>query len=363
MSRQFNTLAQARAHKSTVEADMLRGTYIDPSRGRLTLSEYAGEWLAHQTFGPTTRERREQSIRLHILPALGHHRLVALRPSIVQAWISGLDGHLSPRTVRELVRLLSSMLRSAVADERIAKNPCQSPAVRLPRLEATQIVPWTPAQIAALRAELPPRYRVLLTLVTGLGLRQGEAFGLAVGDIDFLRRKVVVRRQVVILGSKQIFARPKSRKERTVPLPVSVAQELASYLQAHPARPVSLPFGSSDGPPSTADLLVTSREGKALNRNYINSRVWKPALRRAGLPDTRPFMMHGGRHLYASLQLEHGVGVRAVADYLGHADPGFMLRTYAHLMPEASTKAEAAVDALFADLASDIAEARSSEPG
>jgi hypothetical protein len=37
--------------------------------------------------------------------------------------------------------------------------------------------------------------------------------------------------------------------------------------------------------------------------------------------------------LVRELQLEHGTSIRALADYLGHADPGFTLRTYAHLMP------------------------------
>lgn len=39
------------------------------------------------------------------------------------------------------------------------------------------------------------------------------------------------------------------------------------------------------------------------------------------------------RHHFASVLLERGVSVKAVADFLGHADPGFTLRTYTHLMP------------------------------
>lgn len=135
-----------------------------------------------------------------------------------------------------------------------------------------------------------------------------------------------------------------------MPLASSVAEALALYIQRFPAKPVTLPTGTTAGPHEVINLVVTSREGKALNRNYINTHVWKPALRRAGLPETREYMMHGGRHLWASMQLEHGVGPRALADYLGHADPAFMMRTYAHLMPEASAKAEAAVDAMYANL-------------
>jgi len=187
----------------------------------------------------------------------------------------------------------------------------------------------------------------MLRLTTGLGLRQGEVFGLAVEDVDFLRRTVHVRRQVAIVGSRLVFALPKGRKEREVPLPTSVANALATHLQAFPAQKVSLPWEKPSGSSVGAALILTSREGKALNRNYINPQVWKPALRRAGLPDDRTQGMHAGRHFYASVQLEAGTSIRALAAYLGHSDPGFTLRIYTHLMPEAEDKARRAVDCVF----------------
>lgn len=45
---------------------------------------------------------------------------------------------------------------------------------------------------------------------------------------------------------------------------------------------------------------------------------------------------------------------RALADYLGHADPGFTLRTYAHLMPEAEDRARSAVDAALGPRADSV---------
>jgi integrase len=43
---------------------------------------------------------------------------------------------------------------------------------------------------------------------------------------------------------------------------------------------------------------------------------------------------HTFRHTCASLLFEAGRNVKQVADWLGHADPGFTLRTYVHLMDE-----------------------------
>ena len=57
--------------------------------------------------------------------------------------------------------------------------------------------------------------------------------------------------------------------------------------------------------------------------------------RKSGVEPTRINGMHALRHYYASALLESGVSIRAVSKYLGHADPGFTLRIYAHLMPPA----------------------------
>jgi hypothetical protein len=52
--------------------------------------------------------------------------------------------------------------------------------------------------------------------------------------------------------------------------------------------------------------------------------------------------MHAARYYYASALLEDGVSIRAVAEYLGHNDPGFTLRVYAHLMPSSDARAREA---------------------
>ncbi len=58
-------------------------------------------------------------------------------------------------------------------------------------------------------------------------------------------------------------------------------------------------------------------------------------------------LVHALRHHYASVLLENGVSIRAVSEYLGHHDPGFTQRTYAHLMPESEDRARAAIDAVL----------------
>lgn len=57
--------------------------------------------------------------------------------------------------------------------------------------------------------------------------------------------------------------------------------------------------------------------------------------------------MHALPHFYASVLIDAGESVRAVADFRGHADPGFTLRVYAHLLPASEDRARRIVGDLL----------------
>jgi integrase len=340
----FARKVDAQRWKTENEHAKLHGAWMDPKAGKATLHDYAQAWCAAQTFDETTREAVALRLRLHVYPHLGDYQLAALRPSVIQAWARGLQQQLAASYVRVVFANLSAILQAAVDDGIIARNPCRVGSVKPPALDRRKVVPWPAERVAAVAAALPDRYRAIVAVAGGLGLRQGECFGLAVDDVDFLRGVVHVRRQVRIVASRLVFAPPKTGKTRDVPLPESVALRLAAHLEAWPAVAVTLPWREPAGRPETAQLLFSTRERTALARMYFNRHVWKPALDQAGVPATRDNGMHAARHYYASALLEDGVNVRAVAEYLGHNDPGFTLRVYVHLMPSSEGRARAAVD-------------------
>lgn len=329
-AKHFPRKVDAQSWVDGVTASVVRGDYIDPKAGRTTLGAFAERWLAEQTFDPSTREAVALRWRLHIAPTLGAHELRAIRPSTVRAWLSGLD-HLAPSYRRVIFANLSGILSAAVDDGLIVQSPCRARTVRAPKAQQTRVQPWPVEQVQAVIDTLPGRYRALAVVAAGCGLRQGECFGLRVSDVDFLRRVLRVEQQVKIVGNRLVVARPKGGKVRTVPLPGVVSVELAEHLRLYPA--------GADG------LIFTSREHLPLNRNYINTHVWKPALRRAGVEPTRDNGMHALRHFFASVLIDAGESPKAVAEYLGHADPGFTLRVYSHLFPASEDRARRAVDA------------------
>ena len=352
----FERKPDAERRDAAVRTDVARGTYIDAEAGKILLRTYGEAWLAAQTFDASTREAVELRLRLHVYPVLGSHELRALaqRPSIIQAWAKGLAGPLAANYVRTIFANLSSVLSAAFDDGLITRNPCRLDSVKPPAADKKRVIPWTIERVDAVQAGLPPRYQALVDLGSGLGLRQGEALGLGVDDIDWLRLNIHVRRQVKMVGARLVFAPPKGGKERDVPLPQSVSLRLSRHLQQFPALSVTLPWREQRGKDVAVPLIFTSREKKACNRNYVNQNLWKPALVAAGvIPEPEPgegyvesreHGFHALRHTYASTLLADGVDIRTLAEYLGHGDPGFTLRTYTHLMPSAPDKARRAID-------------------
>lgn len=347
-NKSFRTREEAESFRDNTAADVRRGTYIDPDSGKVTLRDFAESWLAMQDIQASTRESAEFRLRRHIYPVLGGHTLAQLagRPSLVQSWLAGLS--LSPASARIMFNTLSTIMNAAVADELITRNPCQAKNVRRPRASASRVDPWEREQVAAVRAALPERYRILADLGAGLGLRQGEIFGLAATDVEWLRKGgpvVHVRRQVRIVGGKLVFALPKGGKERVIPLPESVRLALAEHLAAHPARPVTLPWLEPGGRAVTAELIMTTPAGSAVNRNTFNVYAWRPAVQAAGLASGKGNGTHALRHHFASVLLHAGVSIKAVSEYLGHSSPVITLQIYAHTLPSAHDMMRDAIDA------------------
>ncbi|MFG1856805.1 tyrosine-type recombinase/integrase [Actinomadura geliboluensis] len=348
----------AEAWLTQIAADLTRGQYVDPSAGKVTFKQYATKWLASQTTDVATITAMELRFRLHVFPHIGSRSLSAFQPGHIRAWARTLkDSGIASSYQRVIFANVSAVFGAALDDGIIARNPCRAGSVKAPKLDPRKLKPWTRERVLAVREGIPEHYRATADLGAGCGLRQGEIFGLAVDEIDFLAGVVHVVRQVKMVGSHLVFAPPKGGKLRDVPLPNSVAFVLAEHITRRPPIEVTLPWKTPDGPPVTATLLFYSRERKALNRNYFNMYLWKPALVSAGviperLPgrrftESREHGMHALRHYYASVLLDAGENVKALAEYLGHADPGFTLRTYTHLMPNTQDRARKAIDEAF----------------
>lgn len=359
--KSFKNKTPAENHVNLVEGDKLRGTYIDLTAGEVLFGTYAkDEWLANLTLDPLTLQNIEDRLRRYVepFPLWRLQMKAAQKPAAIQNWLKSLAGvktskgdALAESTKSVVFSHVSALLNYAVDNEVIAKNPCRTRSVKAPKPDSRKIVPWSRDWVMGMHGGLPDRYKPLVPLGAGLGLRQGEAFGLSPDDVDWLRGKVNVRRQVKIVGNRLVYALPKGGKVREVPLPATMRDELAAYLAQFPPVAVTLPWEHGEGKAVTVKLIVTTREHRALNRNYFNANVWRPAQAKAGIPSERDNGMHALRHFFASTLLDARESIVAVAEYLGHHNPAVTFKYYAHLMPASEDRTKGAIDAMWAPAA------------
>jgi integrase len=235
---------------------------------------------------------------------------------------------LAPSTVKVAYGKLSAIFAAAVEDRLIARTPCTR-RIKLPRSEGAEVVPMSPEQVRAMVEGVNDRYAALIVLLTGTGMRPGEALGLTVDRVQFLQRTVRIDRQLVtVVGTPPYLAPCKTPASvRTIPVPDVVLDELASHLKRYGPH--------ADG------LIFTDRKGAPIRRSVLGH-IWRRAATNAGVDGFTP---HDLRHYAASVLIHEGASVKAVQRHLGHASASTTLDTYAHLWPESDEVTRAALSA------------------
>jgi integrase len=228
--------------------------------------------------------------------------------------------------------------------------------ITLPAVDTTAHVIPTPEQVHAIAAALPKGFRALVYVGAGLGLRHGEALGLELQHIDFLRREVRVEQQLtVVSGRSPHLAPPKTKtSRRVVELPKVTADALARHIAEYPAVPVGIEDETDRRNPvkRPAKLLFTNTQQRPIPRaSWSHDRA--PAAKSAGLPARTGF--HSLRHYFATLLIHAGASVKTVQLALGHSTPTVTLDTYAGLWPDQVDRTRTLVDDALGALPTEVA--------
>jgi len=341
-SKSFRDSADAAAFDTqlALNRDRLRhGGRDAPS----TFGAVAARWLAVKA--ATKRESTvtfyESTLRNHVLPTFAHTPIAAITRVDVQDWINTLDAKgLSPNTIRQIYRaVFKAIISLALDDELIFRTPCRR--IELRTAAKAELHPLTPNQVTAMAAALRPRYRAMVILAAGTGMRWSEIAGLTLDRIDWQARTVKVDRQLKRNAKAPVFTPPKTKAGiRTLPLPALVVAELLLHLSQYPLGP--------------AGLLFTTPVGTVLNQNNWRRREWNRARTYAyGVP--RDVTFHRLRHIYASLLIDAGLHPKVLQVRVGHASAAETLDTYGHLYPDADQGTRQAIDTAFR-VASNVAE-------
>lgn len=338
-ARHFRRKVDAQQWLDEVTASVVTGRYVDPSAGRVTFGAFFTEWTERQVWEQGTRETAETAV---VNLPFWDMKMKDVRPMHVEGWVKSMSSReLKATTVRTRASFIQKAFRAAVKNKIITESPAED--LQLPKLrrqEAAMTVP-TPEQVHLLLGEWPETegmedmtplmVRTYMAVCAFAGLRLGEASGLQLGDVDFLRRTIRVQRQVQGKNKADTrLAAPKAGSERVVFVPAELMDLLALYV-----RQVG-----TYGPEQW--LFQT---GGALWHRGIAGHHFRQARKRVeGMED---FTLHDLRHFYASGLIAAGCDVVTVQRSLGHSKPSITLNTYAHLWPTAEDRTRSAAAGLM----------------
>ena len=329
-ARNFTRKTDATRFARSVETDKLRGDWHDPRLARQTFAEWADEWFDHAThLKPKTRDDYRRTMEIHVLPALASAQVGNLDRPAMRRFVGDLvNGGAGPSTIYAAVKVARLILGVALDAGAIKANPATG--LRLPRPGRTEMQFLTAGQVETLAEEMASPYQTLVRFAAYTGLRAGEIGALRSGRLDLRSGIVEVTESLSDVNGTLIFGSTKNYANRHVPLPPFLQQELDAYLATRSLGP--------------EDLVFTAKLGGPLRHNLFSRRVFKPAVRAAGLPEG--FRFHDLRHTYAAFCIASTADPYAVMRRMGHSSITVTYDTYGHLFPERDAEITANLESL-----------------
>jgi len=315
---------------------------------KTTVEDFCQAWLVMKktSLRPYTYKQYQQIITDYIAPALGKILLMDLAAQQIQEmYNANVEKGVGLRTIEYIHSVFRGCLNHAVRVNLLQKNPAL--ATNPPKPDPEEIAIFNEDQIQtfilaaqSLQPENYPFYQLAITT----GMRRAEILGLKWEDLDWIRRRLVVKRQ--LKRSKErgfFFAPPKTRAgSRTIVL----GENTMAILKAH--HQVWLERREHFDPAwAEEDLMFSEEDGSPLRYRRVYSH-FKALLEEAALPDIR---FHDLRHTAASQMLINGVDILTVTKRLGHAKSSVTLDIYGHITPGVQEKAASVMDDLTTPVA------------
>ena len=288
---------------------------------RSALGSHIERFLSHHRALGKRFDTEESALRLfdRFLVEQGLDEPDQIVPELIDAFVSSRPRH-TARSYNHLLNVLQRLFRWLVTQEVMASSPVLSRPRRTTRNQAPFL--FSPTQAARLLAAAEGlrdwpgavrrgrSYRMIFTLMYGLGLRVSEVANLHRGDLDLERRCLCIERS-------------KFGKSRLVPFGPKMDTALRRYLQEH-ERGRSL---------SAADPLFSlAEDGRQPIGSKSISRTFRKLLPELDLrvpAGVAPPRLHCLRHSFATSTLlrwyraglDPSARLLQLSTFLGHVNP------------------------------------------
>ncbi len=337
----------------------------------LTVAEYMSHWLEHiaePSIRRTTYATYEGDIRLHIVPGIGKRKLKTLQAADIRAWLGDLrtkcqccaqgrdaardeprccaladprccQAALSASSIRHVLRVLRAALQDAVDEELLSRN-----VARLVQLRVTddcRVRSFTRTEaLQFLEAAKKHRLYALWAVALAMGLRRGEALGLAWSDVDLEQGRLTIRQALHRVDGQLRLDQVKTEASVAV-LPIPAP--LVTILRVHRKRQFEERFAAGSQWRDTGRVFTTAHGGYLEPRNV--NRMFHRLCEIANVPQLR---VHDLRHSCATLLFTMGVQPATVQRILRHSSITVTTGTYVEVIEAVQRDALDSMGTLFA---------------
>ena len=323
--RGFTTKRDAEAWASTVEVTKMRGEYVAPKLGRVTVGELGPAWLDRQRghMKPSGFRSYESAWRVHVAPRWRDVRVSEIVYSDVQAWVSELAAKRGAVIVQTAHSVLARILDDAIRDRLIVANAARG--IKLPPNAQRRNVYLSADQLGRL-ADESGRYRSLVLLLGTAGLRWGEAAGAAGVRYRLFAPPNRAAPQRGNGRTADVCRHAEVRQGRTVVLAAFVVDELAATCEGKERDELIWPSATGGylAPPSSTESWLSGAVARCRKADPTFPRVTAHAL----------------RHTAASLAISAGLTRRSSSECSGtnRGDDARRLRRTFRLRSEPSCR-------------------------
>lgn len=289
-----------------------------------TFKDYGEAWLKTLTGAKSTKRSYRSALEGTWFPAIGEKRLAEIRHSDLKAAIAAKAAGVSGKTINNVLIPLREVLKAAVLDELIVRNPADGI-----KNHAHQVAMPDPfeqdeaeAVVAHLAAKFDPQVAAYFEFALQTGMRPSEIIALCWGDIDFKRKTARVSKARVDWEEKDT----KTSRVRDVDLSDG-AMAVLQRQKAHTFLADAEVFNNPNTGKAWADEQVQ-------RRRYFN-----PTLKALGMRQRDAYQC---RHTFATQMLMGGINPTYIARQLGHTNALMLFKVYGKWIDGADKGAEAA---------------------
>lgn len=208
-------------------------SYKPPEVGKHPFSEYAWNWFetySKPNVSTATEQLYKRLFMCHIMPAFEGLAVEDIKLDDIQRMFNGMNT--SKETKYKVKRLLNQVLKSAVDDEFLVKNPLKSDRIKITGAESTTTAVYSVEQMQYLVQRIgdieQPLDRTYMAIQALHPLRLEEVLGLKWSDIDMEHMALSVNRAVTHPTRNQ--PEVKDTKTRSSVRTIGLSQLSISYL-------------------------------------------------------------------------------------------------------------------------------------